>query len=158
MLLGRIAAVVAVSVPLYVLSAWATALASAQRPGERYPEAVRGMMVAAGSGALLYSLVGAVLGVVFRRALVVSLAYAFAVEGLIANFPGSTARLSLQFWLRSLVIDPEVEPWSRVRSLRRLQLEFVEPSAAAERLVWIALCLLVLGVLLVRRRQYVLTS
>ncbi len=157
-LLGRIAAVVAVTVPLYVLSAWATALASAQRPGEMYPEAVRGMMVAAGAGALVYSLVGAVLGVVFRRALVVSLAYAFAVEGLIANFPGSTARLSLQFWLRSLVIDPEVEPWSKVRSLRRLQHEFVEPSAAAERLVWIALCLLVLGVLLVRRRQYVLTS
>ncbi|MEZ6013501.1 MAG: ABC transporter permease [Planctomycetota bacterium] len=157
-LLGRVAAVVLVVVPLYALSAWATALTASQRAGTMYPDAVRGMILAAAFGALVYSLIGAVLGVVFKRALVASLAYAFAVEGFIANFPGSTSRFAVQFWLRSLGTDPSVEPWSKLRSLSRLSVELVSHGAAAERLAWIALSLLVLGVLLVRRKQYVLTS
>lgn len=157
-LLGRLLAVAAVLVPLFALSAWATAIASAQREGPTYPDAVRGMIAAAAAGALVYALIGAVLGVLFRRALVASLAYAFAIEGLIANVPGSTARLAVQFWLRSLAIDPEVAPWSRLRALRTMHIELATRDAAVERLALIALLLLLLGVVLVRRRQYVLTS
>jgi ABC-type transport system involved in multi-copper enzyme maturation permease subunit len=156
-LLGRVAAVLALLVPLFALSAWATALAAAQRPGTTYPEAVQRMIMAAAAGALVYSLIGAVLGVLFRRALVVALAYAFAIEGFIANVPGSTARLAVQYWLRSLAIDFEVAPWSRMHELRGM-VKLVEHDVAAVRLALIALGVLLFGVLMVRRRQYVLTS
>lgn len=157
-LLGRVLAVVLVVAPLLALSAWGTAIAAAQREGTTYPDAVRGVLVASVLGGGVYVVIGAVLGVLFRRALVVSLVYAFAVEGLIANFPGSTARLAIQFWMRSVAIDPEAAPWTRLRTLRRMQLEFAPHVEAIERLGWIAVCVLVIGVLIVRRRQYVLTS
>lgn len=156
-LLGRVAAVIGLLVPLFALSAWATALAAAQRPGTTYPEAVQSVILAAAAGALVYSLIGAVLGVLFKRALVVALAYAFAIEGFIANVPGSTARLAVQYWLRSLAIDLEVEPWSKMRALRSMVAP-VEHDVAAVRLALIAFAVLLFGVLMVRRRQYVLTS
>jgi ABC-2 type transport system permease protein len=156
--LGRVIAVLLVLVPLFSLAAWATALAAAQREGVTFAHAERGMVYAAAAGTVVYSLIGAVLGVLSRRALLIALTYAFAVEVLIANYPGSTRRLSIQYWLRSLAIDQDVEPWRKLRALRRLGLELVEQTAAAERLAWIALALLAFGVWQVRRKEYVLAS
>jgi len=106
----------------------------------------------------LYALIGAVLGVLLRRALVVSLVYAIAIDGMIANLTGKTSRLSIPYWLRSLAVDMTVETWSRIRSLTMLPAKLASHDEAATRLVWIAVFLVVVGARLVRRKQYVLTS
>lgn len=156
--LGRLGAILLVVVPLFSLCAAATALAAAQREGTVYPDATAGMLRAAAAGAALYALLGATLGIVFRHALIVSLAYVFAIEGMIANFTGSTQRLSIQYWLRSLGVDASEAPWTELRTIHLVTAKLAEQDAAAARLLVISAVILALGCWLIRRRQYVLTS
>jgi hypothetical protein len=107
-------------------------------------------------GGAVYSLLFAVLGVFLRHPMIVGLGYCFAFEVLLANLPGSTQSLSIQYWLRGILVDP------RMPIFRKLYLWDVEklPDIAASlpTLAWLLVVGLVLGGLAIRRRQYELTA
>ena len=47
----------------------------------------------------------AVIGILFKRGLVVALGYAFAIEVMLANFPGSASKLTVQSYLRAILLE-----------------------------------------------------
>jgi len=109
-------------------------------------------------GGAIYSLIAAILGIFLKRPMVVALGYAFAIEGVLANLPGSTQAMSVQFYLRSMVVGggqggPE---WSFMREL--LPIEYMTLGDALTRLALVAGALLVTGGWAIRRKQFVLTS
>ncbi len=117
-------------------------------------------LVCAGAlGALIYTLISAGLGVFFKRAMIACLGYTFAIEGFLANIPGSTQKLSVQFYLRSILTGgPQIEesPFDFVPMLG--EVELYSPQAAVTHLAGIYAVLLLISVVGIRRRQYMLTS
>ena len=111
---------------------------------------------AAAIGGALYSLVFTVLGVFLRRPMVVGLGYVFAVEGLVANLPGSSQNLALQFHLRSIAVDPSHSFWTSVGPPGMFSLR--PPVEAAGTLAILALFVIALGVFGISRRQFVLPA
>ncbi len=79
--------------------------------------------------AALFHLVGAL----FRRPAVVGLVYVFFFETLVANLPGSLKRLSLNYYVRSLMYDGA----SGVATVPEETLDVYEPASAAT--AWIVL-------------------
>jgi hypothetical protein len=86
--------------------------------------------------------------------MILGLAYAFAIEGLLANLPGSTQALSVQYYLRSLLANMEDPAWNSIFG----KAEFLEPSQALLRLSVFAIVLLGGCSFAVVRKQFVLTS
>ncbi|MEZ6004200.1 MAG: ABC transporter permease subunit [Planctomycetota bacterium] len=117
--------------------------------------ALRFMAVAA-TGAILFTAIAATLSALLRRPIIYGLGYAFVLEGLIGNLPGSTQRFSLQFYLRSALIDTDGEAFQRMRFLQELGL--IEAGPAFLRLGMALAVLLGIGLLVVRRKQYLLSS
>ena len=114
------------------------------------------LMRASLAGGALYSLGAAVIGIVFKRGLIVALGYAFAIEVLLANVPGSSQKLTLQYYLRSLFLEGGVsgvedEPMFRPEN-------FGEPSVVVVQLGITAAVLLVIGIWAIRRKQFVLSA
>ncbi|HJM56796.1 MAG: hypothetical protein CMJ98_12280 [Planctomycetes bacterium] len=118
-----------------------------------------GLIAAAAAAAIMYTLISAGLGVFFRRAMILSLGYTFAIEGFLANIPGSTQKLSVQFYLRSLLTaapDKSGSILSDIPILSELTL-YTGPEALA-RLAAAYLIFLLIAAVGIRRRQYMLTS
>jgi ABC-2 type transport system permease protein len=106
-------------------------------------------------GAAAYTAIFAALGTLTRHPMIVGAAYAFAIEGFLANLPGQNAGLTVQHWLRNLVLaSGSPSAWSGQ--------EFVGGGGgAAQALTRLALILgvtLVAGSMIVSRRQYVLPA
>ncbi len=119
------------------------------------PAGFAGLLILAASlGAAFYTLITAGLSIFYKRPMILGLAYAFAVEGLLANLPGSTQVLSVQYHLRSLLVDMENPAWKRVFD----DAEFLEPGQALLRLAVFAIVLLGGCSWAVARKQFVLTS
>jgi len=179
--LGRLAASSAVSACLLALSAGGVVWASTTtRSGSanmkrdwsqgRPPvmvEIVRdlpdglanGLVAAAALAAIMYTLISAGLGVFFKRAMILALAYTFAIEGFMANIPGSTQKMSVQFYLRGLLTsayDKSSSLLTEIPGLAETQLYSVPESIA--RLGAAYVLLLVIGALGIRRREYLMTS
>ena len=111
------------------------------------------------AGGLVYSLVFAVLGIFLRRPMIVGLGYAFAFEGVLANAPGGTQTLALQYYLRSIALDPSLEVWGEVGGFVALGISTLEsPWSASRSLAIVVLVALLVGGFAISRRQYVLTS
>lgn len=120
------------------------------------PEGFTGLLILSGSlGAAIYTIITAGLSIFVKRPMILGLAYAFAVEGLLANLPGSTQALSVQFYLRSILVDPESPMWNRWIPMGS---EFLEPSQAILRLSVFGLILLIGCSRAVVRKQFLLTS
>ena len=118
-----------------------------------------GLLTAAIVAAAMYTLISAGLGVFFRRAMILSLAYTFAVEGFLANIPGSTQKLSVQFYLRSLISDSQEMEASIFSKLPMLaDATTYTSSEALARLAAVYLTCLLIGALGIRKRQYMMTS
>ena len=118
-----------------------------------------GLLTAAIVAAAMYTLISAGLGVFFRRAMILSLAYTFAVEGFLANIPGSTQKLSVQFYLRSLFSDSHEMGTSILSKIPILSEATVYTSSEAlARLAAVYLTCLLIGALGIRKRQYMMTS
>jgi len=107
-------------------------------------------------GGLVYSAVFAALGTLFRHTMIIGLGYVFAVEGFVANLPGKTQSLTIQFYLRSIVAAYGSPDW--------LELEVFTTTtfdSGPEALLTLGTVLLVAlfgGSWLLSRRQYVLPA
>lgn len=118
-----------------------------------------GLVTAAAVAAIMYTLISAGLGVFFKRAMILSLAYTFAIEGFLANIPGSTQKLSIQFYLRSLLTNAHEVNTSLLSEIPMLAetTVYTGPEALA-RLAAVYLVFLLIGAMGIRRRQYMMTS
>lgn len=112
------------------------------------------LILAACLGAVFYTMITAGLSIYFKRPMIIGLAYAFAVEGVLANLPGSTQALSVQHHLRSLLVDMEQSHWRKIFP----DGEFFTPTEAVLRLSIFGLLVLGICSWAVARKQFVLTS
>jgi hypothetical protein len=106
-------------------------------------------------GAAVYSALFAVAGIVFKSPILVGLGYAFAVEGFLANLPGGNQALTIQFYLRSWMLEHGGKAW-RVEGLA---LEHPDNAAAVLTTLGCVLAVtLAFGAWRVTRKEFVLTS
>ncbi|MCA9001507.1 MAG: ABC transporter permease [Planctomycetes bacterium] len=159
--LGRWAACVSIALVLMGLSAWWVGH-SAEGLGEgltikarhRVPEGfTMRFVLAAVLCTAWYTALAAGLSTFLRRATAVGLAYAFVLEMIISNLPGSTQRMSVQYHLRNILMDGEKSSFGPLRNM-----DLMEGQEATVRLLISIVFLLLLGTHIVRRRQYVLSS
>lgn len=136
-------------------------LALAARYGGNPPEkaeipsgAVLPLLRAVVFGGVVYSALFATLGTFLKHPMIVGLAYAFTIEAFLANLPGKSQSLTIQFYLRSALRGNEV--WQQVEPLH--EGVFDPPGAALRTLAWILVAALAIGALTIRRKQYVLTA
>jgi len=149
---GRLVASLLCVCPLVGIAAWGTFVWSARVGAELSAQVVPVVLL----GGVTYTILFAAISAVVRRAMVVGVAYTMVMEVLIANLPGKTARLSIQHHLRSMLVD-EGGVWQG--SLARLVPASFETSLEAiENLAWIAVIALVVGILVVRKKQYLVAS
>ena len=129
---------------------------AASSTGEALPEGLGTHYVwATVLGGAVYTLMFAVLGVFLRNPMVVGLGYVFAIEGLLANLPGSTGSLSVQYFLRSILAGIDLPIW---KSLEGMNVEYVSTTEATVRMGILIGVALVVGTWGISRKQYVLTS
>ncbi len=114
-----------------------------------------GAMVLCGA---LYTTLAAGLSTTWRRPIVFGLGYAFVWEMVVANLPGSTQRLSMQYYLRGLLIEPSPDSFERRLPPFILQAEYLPPLDSLTRLLGFMVFLLIVGSFTVRRKQYLLSS
>ena len=114
---------------------------------------VRPLVIASVLGGIVYSALFAAAGTFLKRPMIVGLGYTFVIEGFLANLPGKTQSLTIQYYLRSLVLDGGHEIWTEVS-------ENMVGNAGNSLLSLglILLASLVLGSWIVSRRQYLLTA
>jgi hypothetical protein len=102
-------------------------------------------------GGAVYAALFAALGAKVRHPMIIGLGYCFALEGLLANFPGQSQDLAIQYHLRSALAGfggPEWR-WAAVETL-----SVVEPGPEALRtLLVVLLAALLLGCWWIRRRE-----
>ena len=160
-LIGRWLAVLLIVTVMLWASGWAVFVIFDRIAADVYewtqPEEVRRRIVnVVLLGGLAYTTVFAVAGALFRRPIIVGLGYTFAVEGLMANLPGSNQGLTIQYYLKSYLLagDPEL---SR-RLMHPMSIELVAPDAGLRMIIWITLAALVIGSVVISRRQYVLPA
>lgn len=114
------------------------------------------LCVAVLAGGAVYSALFAVAGVFVKHPMIAGLAYAFAIEGLFANLPGSTQSLSIQHYLRSLVAAGGNDHWRRVEGFSSAG--YASPSEAITTLALVLVFALAAGAWRISRREFVLTS
>ena len=119
-------------------------------------EVVQGVLQAALFGGVVYSLGSAVIGVILKRGLIFALGYVFAIEALLANIPGSSQGLTVQYHLRSMFIDRKAPIWEFLEEAELIK--FLTPEEAVFKLLVTTAVLLVLGCVVVSRKQFVLAS
>lgn len=160
--LGRWLATLAVVAPLCAASALAISqVALWERPDQALPAGLqaRAALSAALTGTI-YSLLAAGLGVFLKRPMIVGLGYAFAVEGLLANLPLSSQKLSLQYYLRGVLADLREPPhpgfWSELPMFQMTT--FLSPAESGMRLGVLIAVALVLCTWWITRRQFLLSS
>lgn len=154
--LGRWLASLTLILGLITASFLALAFIAGWREPGPPKELVSTVMLAGWMGALVYSIGSAVVGTEFKRGLVIALAYTFAFELLVANIPGSSRSLTVQYHLQALVAErasavmdsPELR-WTE---------DMITADAAFAKLWVIALVLLAFGCWRVTRKQFVLSS
>jgi len=158
LLLGRWLAAFVVAGVLLGASAVGVVLAAADGDplGALASPRARGLLTASIAGGAAYSMLFAVAGVFVRRSMILGLAYAFAVEGLVANLPGEMQSLSLQYQLRGLFVRPGMDELERLSTWGLDQLPGI--GAAAQNLAIAFLVALAIGCWGIRRRQYLVSA
>ncbi len=154
--LGRWLASLVCMLVLIAISATAMAYFASTRDGAPTEESANQLIVAALVGTTIYSLGAAVIGVISKRGLVIALGYAFAIEILLANLPGSSQRMTVQYYLRSVFLEGEQGTFGPADVIRPEDL--TDSASALIRMGVIGVILLLLGMRLVTRRQFVLSS
>jgi ABC-2 type transport system permease protein len=107
-------------------------------------------------GAVVYSALFATAGVFFRHSILVGLGYAFAVEGFLANLPGQSQGLTIQYYLRSWVLDRGTDAWGRVEGFGLTKYE--TSAAAITTLACVLVIALALGTWRLVRREFLLSA
>jgi ABC-2 type transport system permease protein len=158
-LLGRLAAtLVFVSVLMALATAallWACSGARGTGPaigaGISQP-----LIVAAVVGVMVYTTLFAAAGIFFKHPMIVGLAYAFALEGFLANLPGKNQALTIQYYLRSIIASGRDPSWLEVEGVATSN--FDSASGAFTTLACIVAAAIVLGVWRLSRREYELSG
>lgn len=124
--------------------------------GELAPEIAKSLYLGVICGAVAYSALFAALGVFVRHPMIVGLVYTFAIEGFFANLPGQSQLITVQYYVRSLVVGVGGDVWRRVETFSSADLASVTTASGA--LAGIGLGALLLGAWIVRRKEFVLPS
>jgi len=107
-------------------------------------------------GGAVYSGLFAAIGTLYKHPMIVGLGYTFAIEGFLANLPGKSQGLTIQFYLRSYIAGRGAEVWQRIESF---ELTTFDPAGEAlATLLWVLVVALAVGCVVVSRRQYLLTA
>ncbi|MCB9906833.1 MAG: ABC transporter permease subunit [Planctomycetes bacterium] len=126
-------------------------------PATPVPEGFTGrFMLASAFAGAMYTTLAAGLSTWVRRPIVFGLGYAFVLEMVVANLPGSTQRMSMQYYLRGILLDGELGSFKRFNPIRKM--EFLSLQDSVTRLSIAMVVLLVLGTVLIRRKQYLLSN
>jgi ABC-type transport system involved in multi-copper enzyme maturation permease subunit len=104
-------------------------------------------------GSVAYASLFTALGAAFRRGTIISLAYAFFLEGLIGNMPGIVKRMSVSFYMKCMIYDAGSE--LKIGPLLSRDL-FLPIAGTTARLVLclVAAGLFVAGLVIFTRREY----
>lgn len=156
--LGRWLACVTVLLPIALFGVALTVLAAhaGPRSGALPSGLAAAPLAAAALGIAAYSGIFAAVSALVAHPMIAGLAYAFAFEALLANLPGTTAGLSIQYHVRSFLVASDPQLWTDVATGARIE---ATTAAEAARPLLLALAVgLALGCIIVRRRQYRTTS
>ncbi len=159
LLLGRWAAITLVLVVLFAASTWAfvAAASTARGEGPAIGEGVAGPLLAGVlAGVCAYGALAASLGAFVKHPIVVGLAYAFAVEGFLANLPGRNQLLTVQYHVRSLIAAHGSPLWSKAEGFTATGFE--DGTTAILVLGGITVGALALGSWRIARREFLVTS
>jgi len=107
-------------------------------------------------GGATYSILFAMLGIFLRHPMIVGLGYVFAFEALIANLPGESQSLSVQFYLRSILVDLDVTVWRDI--IPPTVVSLADQGDALQSLVIMIGAALALSSVAISKRQFVLTA
>lgn len=107
-------------------------------------------------GAAVYSALFAAVGTFHKYPMIVGLGYAFAIEGFLANLPGTSQSWTVQYYLRSVLLSRNQELWSLLEDVKLLK--FVSAESALTTLAVVLVVSLVTGSVIFTRRQYVLSA
>lgn len=114
------------------------------------------LIIAACLSGAVYSLVTAGIGTLLKRPMIYGLGYAFAMEMVLANIPGSSQSFSVQYYLRGILIGDAGKPFDGLDVFNGT--EFLTPMASGMQLGGVMFVGILLASWIVSRRQYVLTS
>ncbi len=159
LLLGRWLGIVLCLAVIFAAATWLFLAGAARARGEGPPidDGIRGpLFLAVLAGVAAYSALAASLGAFVKHPIVVGLAYAFAVEGLLANLPGRNQLLTVQYHLRSLIAAHGSTAWSKVEEFSSSQFE--DGTVAAWVIAGIVAGALLLGSWRIARREFLVSS
>jgi ABC-2 type transport system permease protein len=126
--------------------------------GDWMPEGFRWRaMVVVLSGAAVYSALFAAAGALFKRPILIGLAYTFVYELILGNLPGSNQKATVQYYLKSFLLAGDVQALKRFEESIAI-VPLAEPAAAARMLALILVGALALGAWRLSRREYVLAA
>lgn len=108
-------------------------------------------------GGAVYTALFAALGALVKRPILVGLAYAFVIEGLLGNLPGQNQKLTIVYYLKSFLMGGDPELLEHFRSTLA-PVEMATPFGAVRMLLLILLCALGVGAWRLARREYVLSA
>lgn len=115
------------------------------------------LLVTALMGGLVYSAVFAGAGALFKRPMLVGLAYTFVYEGFLGNLPGANQKATVIFYLRSFLFSNHPGLLGDMDEVV-FSTPLVEPAAAVRSLVLILVVVLALGAWRFSKREYVLAA
>lgn len=159
--LGRYLATLVLVVGLLAMAATSVVLLAPSRGGEGSlaPEMMGALITASVLGGAVYAMITGALGVFLKRPMVVGLFYLVAMEGFLANLPGSSQKMTIQFYLRGIFTRLGVSNNPALREYEFInRTEFLSPTDSAVRILIFMALALGLATWGIRRRQYVLTS
>jgi ABC-2 type transport system permease protein len=115
------------------------------------------VVVTAMLGGAVYSGLFAAAGALFKRPMLVGLAYVFVYEGFLGNLPGSSQASTVVFHLKSFLFWDAPGLMGEIEEAL-LATTLAEPAAAVRTLVLVLASALALGSWRFARREYVLAS
>ncbi len=104
-------------------------------------------------GGLAYASLFHTLGAAFRRGTIISLAYAFFLEGLLGSMPGIVKRVALSFYVSCMIYDAGADHGVGPKVAPEMFLP-VRSSTATAVLVAITIGLAAIGLIVFARREY----
>jgi len=108
-------------------------------------------------GGAVYSAVFSALGALVKRPILVGIGYCFVFEGLLANLPGQNQKLTILYYLKSVLLAGNTELLPMFEQTLA-PLELATPFSAVRTLLLVLVAALALGSWRLARREYVLSA
>ena len=108
-------------------------------------------------GGVIYSLFTAGLGIYLKNPIILALGYTIAVEWVLSSIPGNAQKISVQYYLRCIVYDPETMN-SSLRGAAFTDVTLLTPTGSTIRLFLFILVAVAICGRSIRRKQFTFTS